>query len=165
MKSRNLNCIKNIAFIADDIKKTELIEWSYFNRRLLAEHNIIATGMAGNILEGTLNKVINKIPAAGFGGYQKLTALIEEGKVDALIVFSEDTGIHLLVNAKKSLLASAEENNIVVAVNRTTADFVLNSEFMHKTYLITAADSLQADEKKINNLEQNNPQELLAAAI
>ena len=53
-----MNKIKRIAIIAFDNKKTELIEWSYFNRHLLIPHQIFALAYAANVLEGTLNKKV-----------------------------------------------------------------------------------------------------------
>jgi methylglyoxal synthase len=42
---------KNIALVAHDNKKPDLVEWAKFNRVLLAHHNIYATGTTGEILE------------------------------------------------------------------------------------------------------------------
>jgi len=39
---------KKIALVAHDNKKRDLIEWSKFNRDLLAHHKVYATGTTGS---------------------------------------------------------------------------------------------------------------------
>ncbi|CAN5266692.1 methylglyoxal synthase [soil metagenome] len=138
MSSRNMNIQKNIAFVATENKKTDLIEWSYFNKELLLPHKVIATGNAGNILEGTLNKTVSKLSAAAFGGYQELSAKIEAGKVDVIIFFGDAEELQLNNNDFDSLMDTALSHNIIIAKNKATADFVLTSVLMQKKYPVTA---------------------------
>jgi methylglyoxal synthase len=42
---------KNIALVAHDNKKEELVEWAKFNCKLLAEHSLYSTGTTGQLLE------------------------------------------------------------------------------------------------------------------
>jgi methylglyoxal synthase len=41
---------KRIALIAHDNKKPELLEWVMFNRALLAQHELYATGTTGKLI-------------------------------------------------------------------------------------------------------------------
>ncbi|HRR96881.1 MAG TPA: methylglyoxal synthase, partial [Candidatus Ratteibacteria bacterium] len=50
-----IDTIKNIGLIAHDNQKTELLEWAKFNRDVLKEHKLFATGTTGNLLEKELN--------------------------------------------------------------------------------------------------------------
>lgn len=127
---------KNIAIIAFDSKKTDLIEWSYFNKEILLFHQIIALGFAANILEGTLNKKINHIEPGNFGGYRQLKDLINENKIDALIIFGEANEI-LHTKYLTTVIETAIENNIIVAVNKTTADFLVHSSLIDNDYIIS----------------------------
>ena len=45
---------KNIALVAHDNKKDELLQWAKFNRKLLAAHSLYATGTTGSILTSQL---------------------------------------------------------------------------------------------------------------
>ena len=83
-----MNKIKNIAIIASPDNKTDLIEWSYFNKEALAKHQILALGSTANILEGTLNKKVNVLESGKPGEYSALRNLIEENKVDAVVIFN-----------------------------------------------------------------------------
>jgi methylglyoxal synthase len=137
-----MNVEKNIPFIASDNRKTELIEWSYFNKDLLRAHKIMATGNAGNILEGTLNKPVCKL-SGGAIGYHELNLKITEGKVDILIIFDDELSDNLQNNSMHALMEIALANNIVVAKNQPTSDFILNSALMDKNYSIGEEDSAQ----------------------
>ncbi len=131
-----MNKIKHIAIIALDSKKTELIEWSYFNKNLLKPHQILALGISANILEGTLNKKVATSETGRLGEYRELCNRIANEKIDAVIIFGEANEI--LESKDISLvLEAAIEHNVVVAANRTTADFIIHSSLMgseYKTY-------------------------------
>lgn len=128
--------IKNIAIIAFDSKKTDLIEWSYFNKEILLLHQIIALGFAANILEGTLNKKIQHIEPGNFGGYRQLKDLINENKIDALIIFGEASEI-FHTKYLNAVIETAVESNIIVSANKTTADFLVHSPLIDNDYIIS----------------------------
>lgn len=48
---RILSGAKNIALVAHDNKKKDLIEWAFYNRTVLSQHELIATGTTGKLLE------------------------------------------------------------------------------------------------------------------
>ncbi len=139
-----MNKIKNIAVIASADRKTDLIEWSYFNKKALSSHNILALGFAANILEGTLNKKISVSESGKSGEYAELCTLILNGYIDAVIIFSEAAEI-LHSKGLSSVTETAIENNILVAANKTTADFVINSPLLESEY------EIHKDEKKVTD--------------
>ena len=49
-----LNEKKRIALVAHDNKKQDLLEWAKWNKTLLIEHDLFATGTTGNLLEEVL---------------------------------------------------------------------------------------------------------------
>lgn len=126
---KNETATKSIAIVATDNKRTELIEWSYFNKELLTQHQLTACGETAVIVEGTLNTEINKLFTAGTGGYQQLAKLIENGKIDMLFFFAEPaTSVEKDLDLK-NLLVVAAKHNVVVASNRVTTNMVMASEF------------------------------------
>jgi hypothetical protein len=52
---------KKIALVAHDNKKQDLFDWAKFNRDLLAEHVLYATGTTGSVLEEELDLRIHKL--------------------------------------------------------------------------------------------------------
>ena len=138
--------VKNIAIVTFDSKKTDLIEWSYFNKELLLPHRILALGFAASIIEGTLNKKIDHLENGKTGGYRQLCNLINEGKIDAVIIFGEANEI-LEAKDLNAVFEAAVSHNIIIAGNRTTADFVLYSS------LIQAEYTIHTKEKKLSDNE------------
>ena len=147
-KIHNMNKIKTIAIIAFDSKKTDLIEWSYFNKKLLIPHNILALGCAKNILEGTLNKKVKSSEAGILGENRYLCNLITREKIDALIIFGEADEI-FESKELSGVIETATEHNIIVAANRTTADFILHSSLLDNEYSIAKKEKKPGDKEVI----------------
>ncbi len=57
---------KKITLVAHDNKKRDLLEWAMFNRELLANHIVFATGTTGDALGGKLGLTINKLQSGTF---------------------------------------------------------------------------------------------------
>ena len=51
---------KNIALVAHDHMKDDLLEWARYNRETLAHHHLFATGTTGSILEVELDLPIKR---------------------------------------------------------------------------------------------------------
>ena len=68
--------VKRIAIVATDNKRADLIEWSYFNKDILTQHQLTAVGETGIVLEGTLNITIHKLFTA-----DKNTFVSEAGRI------------------------------------------------------------------------------------
>ncbi|MFN8691751.1 MAG: methylglyoxal synthase, partial [Cyclobacteriaceae bacterium] len=79
--------VKNIALVAHDNKKHDLLEWARWNKTILQSHNIFATGTTGNMLEEVLEMRIVRFQSGPLGGDQQIGAHITEGKIDFLIFF------------------------------------------------------------------------------
>jgi methylglyoxal synthase len=115
---------KRIGVVAQDNKKTDLINWAYFNKRVLMNHELVAADTTGNILEGTLNTPVRKLASRPLGGDRELAALMSEGELDAIIFFWDPLESLKHDNGIKALVNKALTCNIVIASNRETADFV-----------------------------------------
>lgn len=135
---------KNIALVAHDNRKKDLVEWVEWNYRDLIEHKLICTGTTGNLVEKAIkNKIgdneelkfqIKKLKSGPLGGDQQLGALIAESKIDIIIFFWDpmeplphDVDI-------KALLRIAVLYNVPTACNRATADFMISSKFFNEYY-------------------------------
>ena len=62
---------KQIALVAHDNKKGDLVEWATFNRELLAHHRLYATGTTGELLEHELGVSIHKLQSGPWGATSK----------------------------------------------------------------------------------------------
>lgn len=129
-----LSSRKRIALIAHDNKKKDLLEWAAYNRELLLEHTLCATGTTGSMLEKVLGNDIEKLRSGPLGGDQQIGAKIAEGLVDFIIFFWDPLEPQPHDPDVKALLRLAVVWNVPVACNRASADFMISSPLMNSTY-------------------------------
>ena len=87
MSLRNLKANKRIALVAHDNMKADLIDWAFYNKTVLASHELIATGTTGKMLEEKLNLPVKKLLSGPLGGDQQVGSMIAEEKIDLLVFF------------------------------------------------------------------------------
>ena len=125
---------KTIGLVAHDNKKVDLMEWATFNRRSLIDHDLVATGTTGTLLEDTLGIGVVKLQSGPLGGDQQLGAMIAQGEIDLFVFFWDPLEPQPHDPDVKALLRIAVVWNIPVACNRATADFVVSSPLMASDY-------------------------------
>jgi methylglyoxal synthase len=123
-----------IGLVAHDNKKPDLMEWARHNQRLLAAHNLVATGTTGTLLEEELGVGVLKLQSGPLGGDQQLGALIAEGEIDFLVFFWDPLEPQPHDPDVKALLRLAVVWNIPMACNRASADFMISSPLMDGDY-------------------------------
>ena len=140
-----MKIIKNIALVAHDNRKQDMIEWVEWNFEILIDHKLICTGTTGRLVEEALTEKmlidkidtklnITKLKSGPLGGDQQLGALIVDNKVDLMIFFWDPMQPHPHDVDVKALLRISVLYNIPMACNRSTADFMISSPLMEKEY-------------------------------
>jgi methylglyoxal synthase len=150
MITRKLSSRKNIALVAHDNKKSELIEWAFYNKNTLTKHKLYATGTTGSMVEKALDQTVTKFLSGPLGGDQQVGARIAEGKLDILIFFWDPMESQPHDPDVKALLRVAATWNIPVACNRATADFILTSPLMHQEYEVILPDYSSYTNRKLS---------------
>jgi len=125
---------KNIALVAHDNKKGNLLEWVKFNKITLQKHKLFATGTTGKLLEEELDSKITIFESGPLGGDQQVGSRISEGKIDFLIFFWDPLESQSHDPDVKALLRMAVVWNIPTACNRASADFLISSPLMNQRY-------------------------------
>ena len=125
---------KNIALIAHDERKKDLLEWVKYNKGTLSHHNLFGTGTTGALIASELGLKVTTFLSGPLGGDQQIGAQITEGKIDFLIFFWDPLESHPHDPDVKALLRIAVVWNIPIACNRASADFIISSELMAEEY-------------------------------
>lgn len=145
---------KRIALVAHDSRKQELKEWVEYNKEVLKDCELYATGTTGTMLQecflitvptisidlpdgGTLSTAdtkytcysnnIYKLHSGPLGGDQEIGAMIANGKLDVVIFFCDNLITQGHAQDIQALSRLASLYNVAYANNRTTADMIITS--------------------------------------
>ena len=80
---------KNIALIAHDNKKAELIEWCLKNKEILEHHFLCGTGTTAKMVADRTGLPVRGYNSGPLGGDQQIGAMLANGELD-LIIFLRD---------------------------------------------------------------------------
>jgi len=125
---------KRIALIAHDGRKQDLLEWVEFNHETLVKHSLYATGTTGSLIQDETGLSIHRYMSGPLGGGRHIGNKISEGGIDFLVFFWDPLEPQPHDPDIKALLRLAVLYNIPTACNRATADFLISSPFMEKSY-------------------------------
>lgn len=135
---------KNIALIAHDNKKAELIDWCNEHKEILKKHFLCGTGTTARMITDQTGLPVKGYNSGPLGGDQQIGAKIVEGKVDFVIFFSDPLTAQPHDPDVKALLRIAQVYDIPIANNRSSADFMILSSLMDEAY-----------ERKVINFKKN----------
>mgnify|MGYP005992914833 CR=1 FL=1 len=126
--------IKNIALVAHDNMKGELISWAETHKKKLVGHKLLATGTTGNLLKKQLGVPVTPLISGPLGGDQQLGGMIAEGKIDILIFFWDPFEPMPHDPDIKALLRVAAVWNIPIACSVSSANFLISSPLLASEY-------------------------------
>ena len=117
-----------IAIIAHDGKKSELVHFLIKNRAILDSLNIklIATGTTGGKAEEAGFKV-KKMLSGPLGGDAQIAGRVGEGKTNMVLFFKDPLSSHPHEADINMLIRVCDVHNVPLATNGATAQLLLNA--------------------------------------
>ncbi len=147
---------KNIALIAHDGKKDEMLEWCEKNKKILQRHFLCGTGTTATMIADRTGLPVRAYNSGPLGGDQQIGAKIVEGAIDFIVFFSDPLCAQPHDPDVKALLRIALVYDIPIATNRSSADFMITSEFMDSEYTRQVENFKLTVKKRSENLKQNS---------
>lgn len=117
----------DIALIAHDNKKDDLLAWVSANKEALEAHTLYATGTTGGMLAHELGLDVHRFLSGPVGGDQQIGAKIAEGELSVLIFFWDPLEAQPHDPDVRALLRLATVWNVPMACNVATANMILTS--------------------------------------
>ena len=114
---------KNIALIAHDSKKHEMIEWCEANKEILKGHFLCGTGTTARMITEATGLPVKGYNSGPLGGDQQIGAKIVEGRIDFVVFFSDPLTAQPHDPDVKALLRIAQ-----------VYDIMISSPLMNETY-------------------------------
>lgn len=117
-----------IAIIAHDGMKAEMVQFLNKNKGLLAKEHIklIATGTTGSKAEKAGFKV-NKMLSGPLGGDAQIAARVAEGKTQMVFFFKDPLASHAHEADINMLIRVCDVHNVPLATNPATAELLLQA--------------------------------------
>lgn len=117
-----------LAIIAHDAKKAEMVQFINKNKDLLLAENIkiIATGTTGGKVEAIGVKV-KKMLSGPLGGDAQIAARVAEGKTKMVLFFKDPSSSHAHEPDISMLIRICDVHNIPLATNEASAQLLLNA--------------------------------------
>ena len=141
---------KQIALIAHDSKKREMVDWVYENRDILKNHFLCGTGTTARLLSMKTGLPVREYKSGPLGGDQQIGSRIVEGAIDFMVFFWDPLEAQPHDPDVKALLRVSVLYDIPVANNIATANFLLTSKYMSEEYTRKITQYKRTSEEMLN---------------
>lgn len=117
----------NIALIAHDQKKQDMINFSIAYEPILQDHSLFATGTTGRLIMENTGLQITRLMSGPLGGDQQIGALVAENKMDLVIFLRDPLTAQPHEPDIIALLRLCDVYGIPLATNIATAEVLIKS--------------------------------------
>lgn len=117
----------NIALIAHDKKKDEIVELAQKYRATLENHSLYATGTTGQRIAEATGLDIHRFKSGPLGGDQQIGAFVSEQKIDLVIFIRDPLTPQPHEPDISALLRLCDVYEIPLATNIGTAETLLGA--------------------------------------
>ncbi|HZK83761.1 MAG TPA: methylglyoxal synthase [Desulfosporosinus sp.] len=115
----------NIALVAHDEKKPEIIEFSKTHRNILAQCQLIGTGTTGKLIQQHTGLLVTALLSGPLGGDQQIGSLVATQKLDMVIFLRDPLTAQAHEPDIAALLRVCDVHNVPLATNRKSAEILM----------------------------------------
>jgi methylglyoxal synthase len=115
----------NIALIAHDKKKDDIIRFATAYKDILAGHSLFATGTTGSRIMESTGLDITRFQSGPLGGDQEIGALIANKKMDLVFFFRDPLTVQPHEPDVSALVRLCDVYSIPLATNMGTAELLV----------------------------------------
>jgi methylglyoxal synthase len=122
----------NVALIAHDKKKEELIELVTRYKEIFQMHELYATGTTGKLINERVGLSVHRFLSGPLGGDQQIGAKVAVGKIDIVIFIRDPLTAQPHEPDVSALLRLCDVHNTPLATNLGSAELFLKALSEHK---------------------------------
>lgn len=115
----------NIALIAHDKKKDDIIKFVIAYEAIFAEHSLFATGTTGTRIMDATRLNVHRFQSGPFGGDQEIGAMIAKNKMDMVIFFRDPLTAQPHEPDVSALIRLCDVYAVPLATNMGTAEVLI----------------------------------------
>lgn len=115
----------NIALIAHDKKKDNIVNFAVAYENILKKHNLFATGTTGLRIQESTNLNITRFNSGPLGGDQQIGAMIAINNMDIVIFLRDPLTAQPHEPDVLALLRLCDVHNIPLATNMGSAELLI----------------------------------------
>ncbi len=117
----------NIALIAHDKKKAEIVELTKKYEEIFKRHTLYATGTTGLHIMGETTLKVIRMKSGPLGGDQEIGAMVANHKLDIVLFLRDPLTAQPHEPDVSALLRLCDVYNVALATNLNTAERLLDS--------------------------------------
>lgn len=115
----------NIALIAHDNKKPDMIAFALKHKDKLKKHTLFGTGTTGSLIIEKVGLEVHCFKSGPLGGDQEIGARVSQGLIDMIVFLRDPLTAHPHEPDVSALLRLSDIYEIPLATNVKTAEFLV----------------------------------------
>ena len=119
--------ILNIAFIAHDKKKDDMIAFVQKHKEEVKKHKLYATGTTGKLISEIVGLDVHRFLSGPLGGDQQIGGAVAAGDIDMVIFLRDPLTAQPHEPDVTALLRICDVHNVPLATNMGSAEILINS--------------------------------------
>lgn len=122
----------NIALVAHDQRKADMVDWVKYNAEYLSKHQLICTGTTGGLIKDAFREVgidadVECMNSGPIGGDAEIAAMVVRKEIDLAVFLIDDLSPQPHEADIQMLLRQCRVHNVPIACNRISADLMISS--------------------------------------